>query len=85
MRPTLLIFSNYYIKIETVLEKTVGLCLIDTPIIETPPKERTDPTNENEYSSRKKRKSGNDKDKDEVDNENQKAVKLQRKHFDIAT
>ena len=48
-------------------------------------KDSTDPTKDNEYSSRKKRKSGNDKDKDEVDNENQKAVKLQRKHFDITS
>ena len=55
------------------------------PLIETPIKDITDPTVVNEDSSRKKRKSGNDNDKDEIDNEDQKAVKLQRKHFDIAT
>ena len=44
----------------------------------------TDPTVVNEDSSRKKRKSGNDNDKDEIDNENQKAVKLQRKYFNTA-
>ena len=48
-------------------------------------KDITDPTVVNEDSSRKKRKSGNDEDKDEIDNENQKAVKLQRKHFDITS
>ena len=51
------------------------------PLIETPVKDSTDPTDVNEDSSRKKRKSGNDEDKDDIDNENLKAVKLQRKHF----
>ena len=55
------------------------------PLIETPIKDITDSTDVNEDSSRKKRKSGNDNDKDEIDNEDQKAVKLQRKRFDIAT
>ena len=49
------------------------------PLIETPIKDIKDPTDVNEDSSRKKRKSGNDNDKDEIDNEIQKAVKLQRK------
>merc|ERR1712008_499787 len=48
----------------------------------TPIKDITDPTVVNEDSSRKKRKSGNDNDKDEIDNENQKAVKLQRTDSD---
>ena len=66
------------------MEKTVGQVLSNWhPLIETPPKDSTDPTDVNEDSSRKKRKSGNDEDKDEIDNENQKAVKLQRKYFNI--
>ena len=77
--------SKYDVKIEAALEKTVGQVLSNWhPLIETPPKDCKDPTDVNEDSSRKKRKSGNDEDKDEIDNENQKAVKLQRKHFDIA-
>ena len=67
-----------------LLWKTVGPVSSNWhPLIETPLKDITDPTNVNEDSSRKKRKSGNDNDKDEIDNENQKAVKLQRKYFNV--
>ena len=78
--PTLLIFSIITSKLE--IEAAFEDSPVSSnwhPLIETPIKDSTDPTNDNEYSSRKKRKSGNDEDKDEIDNENQKAVKLQRK------